>query len=100
MRERGAGVMFKLDWRIADWLDTNFIAGLSGNASLNAFARMLVQQQHDGRHRGCPRQRGGERVRGSAIWSCLMMEGGNRWRAFTGGADRVSIRASGSRIIR
>jgi hypothetical protein len=41
MRDRGAGVIINITGLAADRLDTNYIAGSSGNASLNAFSRTL-----------------------------------------------------------
>ncbi|MGD8476254.1 MAG: short-chain dehydrogenase/reductase [Burkholderiales bacterium] len=41
MQERGSGVIVNVTGLAADRLDTNYIAGSSGNASLNAFSRAL-----------------------------------------------------------
>ncbi|NIO39948.1 MAG: SDR family oxidoreductase [Burkholderiales bacterium] len=41
MRKKGAGVIINITGLAADRLDTNYIAGSAGNASLNAFSRAL-----------------------------------------------------------
>ncbi len=41
MRDRGSGTIINITGLAADRLDTNYIAGSSGNASLNAFSRTL-----------------------------------------------------------
>jgi 3-oxoacyl-[acyl-carrier protein] reductase len=41
MRKKGAGVIVNITGLAADRLDTNYIAGSAGNASLNAFSRAL-----------------------------------------------------------
>ena len=41
MQKKGAGVIINVTGLAADRLDTNHIAGLAGNDSLNAFSRVL-----------------------------------------------------------
>ena len=41
MRDGGAGIIINISGSAAERLDSNYIAGLAGNASLNAFSRTL-----------------------------------------------------------
>ena len=88
-RKKGGGVIVNITGLAADWLDTNYIAGSAGNASVNAFSRAL----------GSNSFKGGIRVLaispGAVETECLdnlkktkeekELGDSGRWREFVGG---------------